>query len=55
LKKLSTVGSRASWSTYTSGGEGAGAKVFCFFFSKNKFFFFVPRKAGGQKPTPRLA
>jgi hypothetical protein len=37
-KKLLLVGLRASGSQCTSGNEGAGAKVFCFFFSKKKTF-----------------
>jgi hypothetical protein len=37
-KKLLSFGRRASWSAFTSGGAGAGAKVFCLFFSKKKTF-----------------
>jgi len=37
-KKLLLVWFRASWIRIASGGEGAGAKVFCFFFSKKKTF-----------------
>jgi hypothetical protein len=37
-KKLLSVGLRASWIGQASGDEGAGAKIFCFFFSKKKAF-----------------
>jgi hypothetical protein len=37
-QKTFAVGIRASWSSGASGDEGAGAKVFCFFFSKKKAF-----------------
>jgi hypothetical protein len=51
-KKLFSVGFRARSSKFTSGGDGAGAKVFCFFFSKKKFFLLhllivaAPARAG---------
>jgi len=38
-KKLLPVGFRARSSNFTPGDAGAGAKVFCFFFSKKKSFF----------------
>jgi endonuclease/exonuclease/phosphatase family metal-dependent hydrolase len=39
-KKLLSVWCRASSSTWTPRGTSAGAKVFCFFFSKKKAFLF---------------
>jgi hypothetical protein len=38
-KKLLPVRMRAGSVLFASGDEGAGAKVFCFFFSKKKAFF----------------
>jgi len=37
-KKLLVLCTRASWTRHTSIDAGAGAKVFCFFFSKKKAF-----------------
>jgi len=39
-KKLLLVWLRARPLSYAPGDEGAGAKVFCFFFSKKKAFLF---------------
>jgi hypothetical protein len=40
-KKPFPVGFGARPSRCASGGRGAGAKVFCFFFSKNKAFVLL--------------
>jgi hypothetical protein len=37
-KKLLPGGAGVTSGTYTSGHDGAGAKVFCFLFSKKKAF-----------------
>jgi hypothetical protein len=55
-KKLFSVGVRASLGDFAPGGEGARAKVFCFFiFDEEDFFSSVGAKKVGFKAHPTVS